>query len=53
MPVDPQQAGGYGGRSRGTWTKNAAGSVRQRFETYDTGKSDWVESFNGLYKKKG
>lgn len=50
---DLQQAGGYGGRSRGTWTKNADGSVRQRFEHYDTAKSTWVENFNGLYKKKG
>lgn len=50
---DLQQAGGYGGRSRGTWTKNADGSVRQRFENYDAAKSAWVENFNGLYKKQG
>lgn len=49
---DLQQAGGYGGRSRGTWTANADGTVRQRFENYDTAKSDWVETFNGLYKRK-
>ena len=50
---DLQQAGGYGGRSRGTWTANADGSVRQRFETYDTASGSWVENFNGLYRKKG
>ena len=49
---DLQVSGGYGGRSRGTWTSNADGSVRQRFENYDTAKSDWVENFNGLYRKK-
>jgi hypothetical protein len=49
---DLQQAGGYGGRSRGTWTANADGTVRQRFENYDTAKSDWVENFNGLYRRK-
>ena len=49
---DLQVSGGYGGRSRGTWTSNADGSVRQRFENYDAAKSDWVENFNGLYRKK-
>lgn len=49
---DLQQAGGYAGRSRGTWTANADGSVRQRFENYDTGSSGWVENFNGLYRRK-
>ena len=49
---DLQQASGYGGRSRGTWTQNADGTVRQRFETYDSGKSAWVENFNGLYKPR-
>lgn len=50
---DLQQSGGYGGRSRGTWTANPDGSVRQRFDNYDTTRSDWVENFNGLYKRKG
>lgn len=49
---DLQQAGGYSGRSRGTWTANADGSVRQRFETYDTASGSWAENFNGLYRKK-
>lgn len=49
---DLQQAGGYAGRSRGTWTHNADGSVRQRFESYDTAKSAWTETFDGLYKRK-
>lgn len=49
---DLQQAGGYAGRSRGIWTANSDGSVRQRFENYDTAKSAWSENFNGLYKRK-
>lgn len=49
---DLQVIGGYGGRSRGTWTANPDGSVRQRFESYDSGKSAWVENFNGLYRRK-
>jgi hypothetical protein len=52
MEGDLQQVGGYGGRSRGTWTANPDGTVRQRFEGWDSAKSDWVENFNGLYKRK-
>ncbi|HVY88724.1 MAG TPA: hypothetical protein VG942_07640 [Hyphomonadaceae bacterium] len=49
---DLQTAAGYSGRSRGTWTKNADGSVRQRFENFDSNKYEWVENFNGLYKPR-
>jgi hypothetical protein len=51
MEGDLQQASGYAGRSRGTWTANPDGTVRQRFETFDP-KTGWVESFNGLYRRK-
>ena len=50
---DVQQVGGNGSRSRGTWTANADGTVRQRFEDYDRVKKAWSESFNGLYRRKG
>lgn len=48
-----QLAGGATQRSRGTWTANPDGTVRQRFEDWDPKKKAWSESFNGLYTRKG
>jgi hypothetical protein len=48
-----QQAGGATQKSRGTWTANKDGTVRQRFSEWDPKKKAWVESFNGLYARTG
>ena len=48
-----QLAAGATQKSRGTWTANRDGTVRQRFEDCDPKTKVWSESFNGLYTRKG
>jgi hypothetical protein len=48
-----QLAGGATQKSRGTWTINQDGTVRQRFEDWDSKTKAWSETFNGLYVRKG
>ena len=38
--------------TRGTWTPNADGSVRQQFEISIDGGTTWQLNFDGLYKRK-
>lgn len=50
---DTQDASGVSGRSRGTWTANADGSVRQHFEDLGADRRTWTTSFDGIYRRKG
>lgn len=49
---DNHGRGGKAARTRGTWIKNADGTVTQRFERWDEAKKAWAKTFEGIYRKK-
>jgi hypothetical protein len=52
MEALTQQAGGGTQKTRGIWTANPDGTVRQVFWYWDEEKKAWVEDFVGVYRRK-
>ncbi len=52
MVAEQVQANGAIFLTRGTWTPNADGTVRQQFENSNDGGKTWQPGFDGLYRRK-
>ncbi|MGH9651831.1 MAG: hypothetical protein ACRD3I_15365 [Terriglobales bacterium] len=52
MVAEQVQASGTTFLTRGTWTPNADGTVRQQFENSNDGGKTWQPGFDGLYRRK-